>query len=135
MSSSATFFSTPNTGVARAPATNDTSLTAPTNVATLFTAGANGSQVNEIDVVGLGTTVNGRLNIFLVRGGTYYLIYQFLISATTPGATQLVNQYTWLPGSAAGSNLILKSGDTLAITVMEVSNESLLQVNCFGGDA
>lgn len=135
MATTPSFFATPNTGVAQAPATNDSSLTAPTHVATLFTAGSNGSQVNEIDVVGVGTTVAGRLNVFLVRSSTYYLVYQFLITAVTPGTTQLVYSSVWLPGSAAGSNLILKSGDTLAISVMESGNESVLQVNCYGGDA
>ena len=130
MAATSTFFSTVNVGVGLAPSTNDTSLTAPTHVTTVFTAGASGSLVNELDVVGVGTTVAGRLNVFLVRSATYYLLYQFLITATTPSATVAVNYYVWQPPT-----LLLKSGDTLAISVMESSNESLLQVNVFGGDA
>lgn len=130
MTAAPTFFGTVNTGVALAPATNDTSLTAPTNVTTLFTAGANGSIVNEIDFLGVGTTANGRLNVFLVRGGTYHLIYQFIVTGTTPSATQVVSLGAWLP-----QNLVLKSGDTLAISVMEVANESLLTAVAYGGDA
>jgi hypothetical protein len=130
MSANPTFFGTVNTGVAQAPATNDTSLTAPTHVTTLFTAGTNGSIVNEIDYLGLGTTANGRLNVFLVRSATYYLVYQFIVTGQTPSATQIVSVGNWLP-----QNLVLKNGDTLAISVMETGNESLIQVNAFGADA
>jgi hypothetical protein len=129
MATAASFAATVNVGVVKAPATNDTSLTAPTNVATLFTAGASGSRVDQIDAVGLGTTANGRLNVFLVRSATYYLVYQFLVTAVTPSATVAVNYY-----SQTFTNLELKSGDTLAISVMETGNESLYQFNAYGGD-
>ena len=123
------YAATPRFSGVAVPATADTSLTAPTNHATLFTPGSNGSKVEEIDLLGLGTTVAGRVNLFVVTSGTYVLEDQWMITAVTPSATQQVFKLT-----VVYSNLFVPNGSTLQVTVMEAGNQSLVECNAFGGD-
>lgn len=129
MATEPAFASTPNNSSGIAPATLDTSLTAPTNVTTVFTAGANGSKVEEIDIVELGTTVAGVLNIFLYDGATYHLFDSFLIVAhtvnTTTASLRTVKTYP---------NLVLKSGWSIRIATTVAGNQSMHKVSVFGGD-
>jgi hypothetical protein len=123
------FAATPNTHSVLAPATADTSLTAPTNVATLWTPGANGGRVDWIRVLGVGATVAGRLNVFRYDGTSYWLLDQIMVNAVTPSASVEVFEAVVPYGE-----LLLDSGDSLRITVMEAGNESLLCVTAIGGN-
>lgn len=129
MASSPNFTGTVNVGSGLTPATADTSRTAPTNVTTVFTAGASGSKVEEIVVEGVGTTVLGVVCLFRHDGSTYHLIDEFLVQAVTPSTTAAAfRQVKTYP------NLVLKNGDTLRITTQISGNQSLVKVTCFGGD-
>lgn len=129
MATAPSFSATPNIGSGLVSATLDTSLTAPTNITTIITAGANGTQIFEIVVEGVGTTVAGVLNIFRYDGSTYHLYDQILVTAITSSATatafRSTRQYT---------NLILKSGDTLRIAQTVSGNQSMLKMTAHGGD-
>lgn len=129
MASSPAFAATPNVDSATASATLDTSLTAPTNTAVIFTAGASGSKVNEIRWYGLGTTVAGVINLFRKRSGTFHLIDQVLVSAVTSSTTAIafreIRRY---------ENLLLETGDTLEFTVTVSGLQSLIKGDAFGGD-
>lgn len=129
MASTPAFAATPNVGSALVPGTADTSLTAPTNVATVFTAGANGAKIEEIVVQGVGTTVAGVVNVFRHDGSTYHLIDQFVVtvvtSSTTAAAYRLAKVY---------ENLLLKATETLRVTITVAGDQSLLKVTAFGGD-
>jgi len=129
MAANPSYAATPRASSVIVPATNDTSLTAPTNYALLFTPGASGSKVEEIDVLGLGTTVAGRLNLFIYDGTNINLIDQYILIAITPSTTQQVFRRSF-----AYSNLFVPSGSVLRISIMETGNESLLKVTAFGGD-
>lgn len=123
------YAATPNVDGGLVPATFDTSLTAPTNVTTVFTAGANGSMVYEIRSIGVGTTAAGVVNVFRKRSATYYLIDQVLVavvpSSTTAIAFRDVRKY---------QDVFLKSGDTLCVTTTVAGNQSMLEVTVHGGD-
>lgn len=129
MSATPAFASTLNVGSGLTPATLDTSLTAPTNVTTIFTAGSSGSVIHEIVIQGVGTTVAGVLNIFRYDGSTYHLVDQVLISAVTSSTTAVAfrarRQY---------ENLFLKNGETLRVSQTVSGNQSMLKVTAFGGD-
>jgi len=129
MSSTPGFAATPANGSGTVPATQDTSLIAPTNVTTILTAGAAGSRIDEIRVVGLATTVAGVVNIFAYDGSTYHLIDQVLVTAvsstTTAVAFSAVRYY---------ANLILKNGWSLRVAQTVAGNTSSLKVSAFGGD-
>jgi len=116
-------------GSVLASATNDASMTAPTHVVTICTAGTNGSKIDEIRLLGVGTTANGRVNIFRYDGSHYWLVDQFVITGTTPSATVAVNEII-----QGYDNLLLLSTDSLVMTVMEAGNESLICATALGGD-
>lgn len=129
MASNPAFTATVNVGSGLVNATLDTSLTAPTNITTIFTAGASGSQITEITAVGVGTTVASNLNIFRYDGATYHLIDQFPITAVTSSATAVAFYMT-----RRYYNLFLKNGDTLRVTNTVAGNQSMIKVTAYGGD-
>jgi hypothetical protein len=130
MATAPAFAATPKLG-SIAAAGFDTSLTAPSTTATVLTAGASGTKIEEIVVQGTGTTVAGILNIFAYDGSTYHLIDQVLISATTSSTTAVafraLRQYT---------NLVLPANTwTLRITHTVTGNDTnKLHVSAFGAD-
>lgn len=123
------FAVTPNVGSGIVPATLDTSLTAPTNATTIFTAGSAGAKIEEIVVEGLGTTVAGLLTLFVHDGSTYLLVDTFTITAVTVSATVAPFR-----ASRKYANLILENGWTLRIAQTIAGNQSLLRATAFGGD-
>lgn len=129
MASAPIFTGTVNTNAGIVNATLDTSYTAPTNVTSVFTAGASGSKVEEIRLNGLGTTVAGIVNLFRHDGSTYHLIDQFAVTALTASTTA-----TAWSAIRTYQNLLLKSGDTLRVTNTIAGNQSLIKVTVFGGD-
>lgn len=129
MASTPAFATTINVGSGLVPATADTSRTAPTNVTTIFTAGASGSKVERITLVGVGTTVLGGICLFRYDGSTYHLIDEITVLAITPSTT--VPPFIF---SKAYDDLVLKSGDTLRITTQIAGNQSLVKATAFGGD-
>src|SRR5438105_5492806 len=110
MATDPAFAATVNVGSALA-STVDTSLTAPTAIATVFTAGANGSKINEIVVQGVLTTSPGMVNLFLHDGSTYHLFDQVTVPTVTSSAT--APAFRW---NKAYPNLFLKNAWTLRFT-------------------
>ena len=94
---------------------------------TIFTAGASGSKVEEIDLVGTGVTVAGVVNLFRKNGGNYYLLDSFLVTVVTPSTTVAPFRI-----SRAYNSLVLKSGDSLVASSWAASQ--LICMSAFGGD-
>jgi hypothetical protein len=88
MAASAQYASTPKIGSALLT-TADTSLTAPSTVGTVFTAGASGSRIDYIDVQGVATTVASIVNLFIYDGTNYFLYTQIPVQAITSSTTAL----------------------------------------------
>ena len=86
MSTSAQYASTPKIGSALLT-TADTSLTAPSTVGTVFTAGASGSRIDYIDVQGVATTVASIVNLFIFDGTNYFLYTQVPVQVVTSSTT------------------------------------------------
>lgn len=86
MATSAQYAATPKIGSALLT-TADTSLTAPTTVGTIFTAGSSGSRVDLIDVQGVATTSAGLINIFINDGTNNILYTQIPVAAITSSTT------------------------------------------------
>ena len=131
MATQTTFFATPVIASAVVPGTLDASLTAPTHVTTVATGAATGTMFSEVTFVGIGTTVAGRVNLFLFDGTTYHLYDQIMVNAVTPSTTlevwRQVNTY---------NNLILPNATwTLVVTVMDTGNVSLVNVVALGASA
>lgn len=110
--------------------TFDASLTAPSNVATILTGVAAGTQVEEIIVLGLATTVAEVVNIFLYDGSVYHLYDQMLITAvtssTTAAAFRQVNRY--------GDLFLPSTSWSLRATHTITTNDSKLNLTATGWD-
>lgn len=129
MATAPAFAATPNVASAIASATLDTSLTAPTNVATLTTGGASGTKVEEVVFEGLGTTAAGVINLFLYDGSTYHLYDQIPVIAVTSSATAAAFR-----AARSYANLLVKSGWSLRFTVTVAGLQSLIKGTATGGD-
>ena len=119
MATAPAYAATPNVGSGLVPATADTSRTGPTNTTTVFTGGASGSRVEEITLVGVGTTVLGVVCLFRYDGATYHLIDEFVVTVATPSTTVAAFRT-----SRQYANLLLKNGDTLRVTTQIAGNQS-----------
>lgn len=86
MSTTAQYASTPKVGAALLT-TADTSLTAPTTVGTVVTAGSSGTRIDFIEVIGVDTTVSSLVNLFIYDGTTYHLWKQIPVQAITVSTT------------------------------------------------
>lgn len=86
MSTSAQYASTAVFGSANLT-TADTSLTAPTTVGTILTAGASGTRIDYIEIQGVATTVSGVINLFVFDGTNYILWQQVPVQAVTSSTT------------------------------------------------
>jgi hypothetical protein len=86
MSTSAQYASTPKFGSATLT-TADTSLTAPTTVGTIVSAGASGTRIDYIEVQGVATTVASLINLFIYDGTNYILWNQVPVIAITSSTT------------------------------------------------
>ena len=106
--------------------TAETSRTAPTNVGTVFTAGAAGSRVDEVRINSTGTSTAGAVRLFVYNGTTYYLLQEVMVTATTPSTTTSVFQYV-----LTYNNLLLPSGWSLRATT---NNAESFAVIALGGD-
>lgn len=132
MATSAQYAATPKVGSALLT-TADTSLTAPTTVGTVLTAGANGTRIDYIDIQGVATTVAGNINLFIYDGTTYMLWNQVNViavtSSTTSPAWQAVLSST---GNANLMPLTLPTGYSLRATTSVA--QTGIRVTAYGGD-
>lgn len=86
MATSAQYASTPVFGSANLT-TADTSLTAPTTVSTILSAGASGTRIDYIEIQGVATTSAGLINLFVYDGTNYILWQQVPVQAVTSSTT------------------------------------------------
>jgi hypothetical protein len=132
MSTSAQYASTPKFGSATLT-TADTSLTAPTTVGTIVTAGASGTRIDYIDIQGVATTVAGLINLFVFDGTNYILWNQVPVIAITSSTT--APAFAALLSSNNNSNIMpltLPTGYSLRATTSVA--QTGIRVTAYGGD-
>jgi len=132
MSTSAQYASTPKFGSANLT-TADTSLTAPTTVGTIVTAGASGTRIDYIEIQGVATTVAGLINLFVYDGTTYVLWQQVPVIAITSSTTATAFATSLSSnGNANIMPLTLPTGYSLraAASVAQTG----VRVTAYGGD-
>jgi hypothetical protein len=132
MSTSAQYASTPKVGSALLT-TADTSLTAPTTVGTVITAGASGTRIDYIEVQGVATTVNGLINLFIYDGSTYILWQQMPVLAITSSTT--VPAWSSILSSNSNANIMpltIPTGYSLRATTSVA--QTGVRVIAYGGD-
>lgn len=134
MAADPSFASVANVGAA-IPGTAETSLTAPAQAATVFTAGSSGSKIEEIVIHAVTTsltpaTVAGLVYLFVHDGTTANLFDTIPVTAVTANATTTPPFRT----SRTYSNLILEAGWTLRASNSIAGNANILKVTVIGGD-
>lgn len=132
MATSAQYAATPRIGSATLT-TADTSLTAPTTVGTILTAGSSGTRIDYIDIQGVATTTASIINLFIYDGTNYILWAQVPVIAVTSSTTAPAFAATL--SSNVNANLmplILPTGYSLraAVTVTQTG----VRVTAQGGD-
>lgn len=101
----------------------DTSRVAPSIASTIFTAGTSGSRIDSIDIVGMGTTGNTVVRLWIYDGTYYSLWKESVFSSTTPSATVAVASANY--SSADNTSfmpLILPSGSSLRASVNDTQS-------------
>jgi hypothetical protein len=132
MSTSAQYASTPKVGSALLT-TADTSLTAPATVGTVLTAGASGSRIDYIEVIGVATTVASLVNLFIYDGTTYFLWQQVPVLAITTSTT--APSFAATLSSNSNANIMplnLPTGYSLRATTTIA--QTGVRVIAYGGD-
>ena len=132
MSTSAQYASTPKVGSATLT-TADTSLTAPTTVGTVVSAGSSGTRIDYIEVMGVATTVASLVNLFIYDGTNYILWQQVPVQAITTATT--TPSFVANLSSNSNSNvmpLTLPTGYSLRATT--TVTQTGVRVTAYGGD-
>lgn len=133
MSSTPAFANAPIVGTGLASATADTSLTAPTNVATLTFApvvGASGAKIEEIRFEATATSVAGTINLFLYDATTYHIIDQIPVTAVTLSTTAA----SWSQSRAYRNLFIPQSTWSLRFGVSIAGLQSIIKAVALGGN-
>lgn len=132
MSTSAQYASTPRVGSATLT-TADTSLTAPSTVGTILTAGSSGTRIDYIEVQGVATTTACLVNLFIYDGTNYILWNQVPVIAITSSTT--APAFAAYLSSNNNSNIMpltLPTGYSLRATVSVT--QTGVRVTAYGGD-
>jgi hypothetical protein len=107
MATTAQYASTVRTAQAQVSTAN-TNRNGTGTIATVFTAGSNGSRIDDIYITATGTTTAGVVRLFLNDGTNTYLFEEILVTAITPSTTVAVFQSVQL-----NLGLILANGWSL----------------------
>jgi len=97
---------------------------------TVFTAGATGSRIEHIEIMGVGTVTAGVIRLFIDDGTNKRLWREVAVTATTPSGT-VVGFRTTIDCSYLSVVLILKSIESLKAST---HNGETFNVFATGGD-
>lgn len=86
MSTTANYAATPRSAVGQVSTAN-TNRDGTGTIATIFTAGTNGSRIDDIVIKATGTTTAGMIRLFLNDGTNTRLWQEIQVNAVTPSAT------------------------------------------------
>jgi hypothetical protein len=125
MAASPNFAATPRCG-AVSVSTADTSRTSPTNVGTVFTAGSNGSRIDEVTITAAGTSTTNVVRLFVYTGSSYFLLQEVLTTAITASGTQ--DSFTT---TITFNSFVIPSGHSLRATT---NASEAYHILAFGGD-
>src|SRR5690349_9796187 len=129
MATAPQYAATIKVGSAAVSSSADNTWTSPTNQVSLLTGGTNGTDVFEIDLQGIGTTVAGIINLALYDGTTYHMFDQVLVAAVTPSTTALA----WRSNPRQYTNLFIPS-NTWSLRAWTMVASQLVKITAFGAD-
>ena len=138
MATSAQYVGTPKIGANftnTAEANFTTSIKTPANAVTIFTAGTNGSRIDQVNIAGLGITVASMLRLYVYDGTNYRFLKDVAITATTPSTTQasfnsaLCTQY-----NPELFPILLPNGYSLRAALSTAQTTDGIMITAIGGD-
>lgn len=124
MSTTANYAATPRCGIAQVSVAN-TNRDGTGTLATVFTAGSNGSRIDDVQVKAVGNTTAGMVRLYIHDGTNARLITEIAVSAVTPSATTAAFE---------GGITLSESLPTGYSLRASVHNAETLNVFAFGGD-
>lgn len=116
MSSNAQYASVPRLGLASITA-GDSSRSAPTQAATVFTAGAGGSRIDRVAAQVGGTSMATTLRLWLHNGSAYTLWAEATFPSVTPTAAQAAPAVVLTSTNSPLFPLVLPAGYSLRASV------------------
>lgn len=125
MASAPAFAATPRCAVATVSTAN-TGRDGSGTIATVFTAGASGSRIDEVRIKATVTTTAGMVRLFIHDGTAANLLTEQPIAAVTVAASVVAEEYV-----LTFSNLFLPTGYSLRASTEKAES---MRVIAFGGD-
>lgn len=129
MASSPAFAATPRCA-AGSVSTANTNRDGTGTIATIFTAGASGSKVEEIVVKSTADPADSTVTIFLYDGSAYWLFDEIDLGNPAAGSTTVASYRD----RRAYPSLILPSGWSVRAAITAAPTAGVVNVFCFGGD-
>lgn len=129
MATAPAFADTPRTSLVSISTAN-TNLDGSGTIATVWTAGASGSRIQNVVIKAIGVTTAGVVRLFVHNGSAAFLFHEELVSAITPSATVKAFSAS-VDFSQPGSELLLQSGYSLRAST---HNAEGFTVFAFGAD-
>lgn len=111
MSTSAQYAATARAALGQVTVAN-TARDGTGTLASVFTAGASGSRIDDIYIAATGTTTAGVVRLFLFDGTNNRLWQEILVTAVTPSTTQQVWNYALLNQALILPNGYILKGST-----------------------
>lgn len=99
-------------------------------LATVFTAGTNGSRIERIIIAAAGVTTAGNVKLFIHNGTSAFFWKEVSVAAVTPSAT-VQAAVTEVDCSAPGQALVLPTGWSLRAAPHNAEN---FHITAIGGD-
>lgn len=99
-------------------------------IATIGTAGANGTRIDEIRVKATGDPADSIVTIFLYDGATYFLFDEFDLNDPAAASTTVAGYSE----PRYYQNLILPSGWSIRAAITVALTSGVINVFAFGGD-
>jgi len=123
------FVTTPNVGV-NDVSTANTARDGSGTIETIFTAGADGSRIEEIVIKATGDPADSIVTIFLHDGSNFYLFDEFDLGNPAAASTTVEGYRT----SRTYTNLVLPTGWTLRAAITVALTSGVINVFALGGD-
>jgi hypothetical protein len=129
MAASPAFASAPRIASA-AVSTANTARDGTGTIATVLTAGSDGTKINEVVLKATGQPADSVVTLFLYDGSAYSLFDEVDLGAPAAGSTTVSAYRT----SVRYDNVVLPSGWSLRAAVTVAPTSGVINVIAFGGD-
>jgi len=100
-------------------------------IGTVFTAGANGSRIDSIDVQATATVTAGMIRLFIHNGTTAFLFTEVPVVAVTPSGTLPAFNSQFTTNTTAVLPIVIPTGYSLRAST---NNAESFNIIAFGGD-